>query len=387
MRGRTAVFAVFALNGAALGSWAPRTPAIAAQVHAEPGLLGLALLGASVGMLCAAPVSGRITERVGARAAVAGSTVVAAVALAAVGFAPDVPLLAGALFVLGAGVGSLDVSMNIAGVAVERRTGRAVMPTLHAGFSFGALGGSLLAGLAAGHGWTPARHLTVAAVVALVVLVAVAKDVPGERPPRLRMTARGRAAIRRPALWLLAAVALCSAIAEGASSDWSALLMVSAHGVGQGAAALAYSGFSLAMALARLGGAWSQERFGATRSLAAGAGTAAVGLLCAAVFAPAAFAYVGFALAGAGLAAAFPLALSLAGAAGKRADGGGGERELAFVSTVAYSGFLAGPPMIGGIAQATSYSVSFVVVGAIAALIVPAALVAARARRREAVGV
>ncbi|MEV0066735.1 MFS transporter [Amycolatopsis sp. NPDC050768] len=384
MRDRTAVFAVFALNGAALGSWAPRTPAIAAHVHAVPGVFGLALLGASVGMLCAAPISGRITERVGARAAVAGSTVVAAVALVLVGFAPNVPLLAGALFVLGAGVGSLDVAMNIAGVAVERRTGRAVMPTLHAGFSFGALGGSLLAGLAAGHGWSPARHLSVAAVVALVVLVAVLKAVPGDRPPKeTTPPERGKAPIRRPALWLLAAVALCSAIAEGASSDWSALLMVTVHGVGQGAAALAYSGFSLAMALARLGGAWSQERFGATRSLAAGAGVAAIGLVCTAVFTPAAFAYVGFALAGAGLAAAFPLALSLAGSAGKRADGGGGERELAFVSTIAYSGFLAGPPMIGGIAQATSYSVSFVVVGLIAALIVPAALVAARARRRE----
>ncbi|HEY2062500.1 MFS transporter [Amycolatopsis sp. NBC_01480] len=386
MRDRTAVFAVFALNGAALGSWAPRTPAIAAHVQAQPGIFGLALLGASVGMLCGAPVSGRLTERYGARAAVAGSTLVAAAALALVGFSPSVVLLAGALFVLGAGVGALDVAMNIAGVAVERRTGKAVMPTLHAGFSFGALAGSLLAGLAAGHDWSPARHLSVAAIGALVVLAVVLKAVPGDRPPReTKATAPAKAAIRRPALWLLASIALCSAIAEGASSDWSALLMVTAHGVGQGAAALAYSGFSLAMALARLGGAWSQERFGATRSLAAGAGVAAVGLVCAAVFTPAAFAYVGFALAGAGLAAAFPLALSLAGSAGKRADGGGGERELAFVSTVAYSGFLAGPPLIGGIAQATSFRVSFVVVALIAALIVPAALAAVRARRHEEV--
>ncbi|MBB4689456.1 MFS transporter [Amycolatopsis jiangsuensis] len=383
MRDRTAVFTIFALNGAALGSWAPRTPAIAAQVDASPGIFGLALLGASVGMLCGAPIAGRLTERFGARAAVAGSTVVAAVALALVGFAPSVPLLAGALLVLGASVGALDVAMNVAGVLVERRMARAVMPTLHAGFSFGALAGSLLAGLAAGQEWSPARHLSAAAAVTLVVLTVVLRAVPGGRPAHeARQQAPSRAPIRRPVLWLLASVALCSAIAEGASSDWSALLMVTVHGVGEGPAALAYSGFALAMALARTAGAWIQERFGATRSLACGAGLAALGLVVAAL-APEGFAYAGFALAGAGLAAAFPLALSLAGNAGKRADGGGGERELAFVSTIAYSGFLAGPPLIGGIAQATSLSVSFLIVCLIAALIVPAALGAARAAGRD----
>ncbi|MFF0146963.1 hypothetical protein [Amycolatopsis sulphurea] len=61
--------------------------------------------------------------------------------------------------------------------------------------------------------------------------------------------------------------------------------------------------------------------------------------------------------------------------------------ESAFVSTIAYSGFLAGPPLIGGIAQATSLPVSFLIVGLIAALIVPAAIGAARAARHDRVPV
>ncbi|NBH12024.1 MFS transporter, partial [Amycolatopsis sp. SID8362] len=60
MRDRVAVFTVFALNGLAIGSWATRTPALAAQVHASPGVFGLALLGASVGMLAAASAAGRV---------------------------------------------------------------------------------------------------------------------------------------------------------------------------------------------------------------------------------------------------------------------------------------------------------------------------------------
>jgi MFS family permease len=386
MRDRIAVFTVFALNGLALGSWASRTPALAAQVHASPGVFGLALLGASAGMLAAASVSGRLIERAGARAVVAGSTALAAGSLVLIGFAPNVPLLAGALLVIGASVGMLDVAMNVAAVAVERRARKPIMAVFHAGFSFGALAGSLAAGLAAGHGWSPARHLTVAAVVAVAVLLLVVRAVPGIHPEHSETpvadTGR-RAPIRRPVLWLLAAVALCSAIAEGAASDWSALLMTAERGVGQGAAALAFAGLQLVMALVRLAGPWTQRRFGPTRCLAAGATVAAAGLLATATIPVAAVGYLGFALAGAGLAASFPLALSLAGDAGKRGDGTGGEREIGFVTAIAYTGFLGGPPIVGGIAQATDLSVAFVFVALVAALILPAALGARRARRRE----
>jgi MFS family permease len=385
MQDRISVFTVFALNGLALGSWASRTPALTAQVHASPGVFGLALLGASAGMLAAASVSGRLIERAGARAVVAGSTAMAAGSLVLIGFAPTVPLLAGALLVIGASVGMLDVAMNVAGVAVERRLGKPVMSVFHAGFSFGALAGSLAAGLAAGHGWSPARHLTVAAVVAVLVLAVVIRAVPGIRPEHTEepVVTPARAPIRRPVLWLLAAVALCSAIAEGASSDWSALLMTVERGVGQGAAALAFAGLQLVMGLTRLAGPWAQRRFGPTRCLAVGATLAAAGLVAAATIPVAAVGYAGFALAGAGLAASFPLALSLAGDAGKRGDGTGGEREIGFVTAVAYTGFLGGPPIVGGIAQATDYNAAFVFVALVAALILPAAVAARRSRRRE----
>lgn len=383
MRDRAAVFVVFGINGVALGSWATRTPALSERVDAEPGLLGLALLGASIGMLIAASLSGRLIERYGARAVVAGSAIIACASLPMIGFSTSVPMLAAALFVLGVSNGSFDVAMNVAGVEVERRLGRAIMPSLHAGFSFGALVGSAGAGFAASHGWSPGKHLTVAALAALVMLASVIAAVPGARPERAGPVAKPKTApVRRPVLWLLAAIALFSAIAEGASSDWSALLMTSLHGVGEGPAAFAYAGFALAMALARLGGGWTQQRFGATRTLAVGAGVAAAGLV-ATTIPVAAFGFVGFALAGAGLAAAFPIALSLAGDAGKRSDGSGGERELAFATTIAYTGFLLGPPLIGWIAQVTSLAVSFLVVGLTAALIVPSALAAARAGKRE----
>jgi MFS family permease len=381
-----AVFVVFALNGAAPGSWAPRMPALAEQIKATPGSLGLALFCGSAGLLISAALAGRLIEWIGARAALISSVIVASLVLPGVGFSGSVVMLGIALTAFGAAAAVWDVAMNMAAVNLERRTNKPIMPIFHAGFSFGGLGGSLGAGFAASQEWSPGQHLTVVAAVNLVILVGFARRVPTSRPSSEATipTAR-KIPIRQPFLWLLAMVALCSAVAEGASSDWSALLMASQHGTSQGAAALTFGCFSVAMAATRLSGMWLQRRLGAARTLALGALLAAAGLLGAALITAPLAGYLGFALAGAGLAAAFPVALSLAGDAGKHENGSGGEREIAFVTTVAYTGFLAGPPAIGSIAQLTSLSTSFVVVSLFAALIAPAALGASRARSRQRV--
>jgi MFS family permease len=133
----------------------------------------------------------------------------------------------------------------------------------------------------------------------------------------------------------------------------------------------------------RLVGEQIERRFGAVRILVAGSLMAGAGLIMIAIVPVAWLAYVGFALAGGGLAFAFPVALDLAGMAGRRGDGTGGEREIGFVTTIAYSGFLIGPPMIGGVAQLTNLEFAIGFAGGIALLIAPAALAAAAARKRE----
>lgn len=381
---RIAVFVVFGLSGAAYGSWAPRVPALAERLRLGPGPIGLVLLGMTAGMLISAAMSGRVVERFGARSVIFGSVLLNCLLLTVLGQLTSVAWFAVVMVAVGVAAGALDVSMNVAAVGVERRIGRPIMPVFHAGYSFGGLAGSAAAGLAAAHQLSLARHFTIAAVVIALALLAVGRGLPRAVPRDEEVASRARVAPgRRPVLWLLAAIALLSAVAEGASSDWSALLLVDAHGTGQGAAALAFSGFSLAMALTRLGGAWVQRRFGATRTMVIGASLAGAGLAAAAIVPVTGLAFAGFALAGAGLATAFPMALGLAGAAGKREDDSGGEREIAFVTSVAYTGFVGGPPLIGGIAQLTSLSVSFVVVAVLAALIAPAAVGAGRARHRE----
>jgi MFS family permease len=384
--GKTTVFVVFALQGAVFGSWAPRVPALAERVHAQAGSLGLALLGGSIGMIAAAAVTGRLCARYGARLLVLISALSSAAVLPLLSAAPSPLVLGLVLAALGAAVGALDVAMNIAAVTVVRQTGRPLMPVFHAGFSFGGLAGAAGAALAAANRWGTPEHFGVVAALAVIVMLAVARRVPNEpavAPGRARPRQDGPSVARRPVLWLLAAVVLCSAVAEGASADWSALFAVRERGLGEAAAAIVYAVFSLSMAITRLVGERAERRWGPDRLLVGGAIVAGGGLLVA-VLIPAAWAsYVGFALSGAGLAYVFPVGLALAGAVGRRADGSGGEREIGFVTAIAYSGFLLGPPMIGGIAQLTNLAVALGVAGVIAAMIAPTALLAAWARRRE----
>jgi MFS family permease len=382
--GIVAVLGIFALNGVVFGSWAPRVPALAAQIGAEEGALGLSLLGASIGMIASALLTGSLCARYGARVMVVITAVAGCAVLPVLGMAASPLQLGLILVVLGVMVGGLDVAMNIAAVTAIRQSRRAIMPVFHASFSIGGLIGALGAALAVSLELSPFRHLSIVAVVGALIALSFSRWIPVEQ---LRSASENdgpkRSLVKRPVLWLLGFIALCSSVAEGASVDWSAFFGVHQRGIGEAAAALVYAGFSISMAVARLLGERIETRWGAQRMLIGGSTLGAVGLFVAVLVPVPAFTYIGFALAGMGLAYGFPIALELAGAVGRRADGGGGERELGFVTTIAYSGFLLGPPMVGGIASITNLSVALGVAGVIAWAIAPLALLAARARRRE----
>jgi len=383
--GRLSVFIVFALNGIVIGSWAPRMPALAEQIGASPGVLGLSLLGGSIGMITTASVAGRLCARFGARAIIAVSALVAAAVVSVLAFVGSPLQLGLALVLLGGSVGMFDVAMNVAAVTVIRRTERPLMPVFHAGFSFGALAGAMGAAFAAGHGLALGTHFALVAVATVAITAGVIRFVPREeaRADTGEHATPDRRMLRRPVLWLLGLIALFAAIVEGASADWSALFSVTQRGMSEAAGAVTYAVFCVAMGVVRLLGEQIERRFGAVRILVGGSLIAGCGLLMTAIVPVAWVAFVGFALAGGGLAFAFPVALDLAGSVGRRGDGTGGEREIGFVTTIAYSGFLIGPPMIGGVAQLTNLEFAIGFAGVVAVLIAPAALASAAARRRE----
>lgn len=384
---KIAIFGAFAFNGVVIGSWTARVPAVAAQVHADPGALGLTLFCSSIGLIFAAPLASRLSARFGTRMIVPPCLMLSSIALPLIGLARSPVELGLALFFVGVSIGALDVSMNIAAVFVVRQLDRPLMPAFHASYSFGALGGGLLAGLLVELGWSPLHHFLLAGGIGIVLALVTARYVPGARPVQTtgRRTPGPRFVppIRRPALWLMAGIMLGSAIAEGANGDWSALFLVRERGVAQAAATIGLVCFNVSMAVARLLGEYWERRWGPYRLLAGGAALAAIGMAAVVLVPWLPVSYIGFALAGIGLAFSFPVTIGLAGAAGRRADGDGGEREIGFVTTIAYTGFLGGPPLIGGVAQATTLTVALGVVGLVAVAMVPIVFGAQWARTRE----
>jgi hypothetical protein len=101
------------------------------------------------------------------------------------------------------------------------------------------------------------------------------------------------------------------------------------------------------MAGGRLAGDRLTLRLGPVRLARLGGSLAAIGLGFGLIIGMPRAALLGFALMGAGLATLFPIALSAAG----RTPTMRASAALAAVTTVGYSGMLAGPPLIGALAQ------------------------------------
>ena len=126
---RVSVFVFFAINGIIIGSWAPRMPAFAERIGASHGVLGLALLGGSVGMIATASMSGRLCARYGARTMMLASVLLGVAVLPVLALVAS-PLQLGLMLVLlGGAFGMFDVAMNVAAVTVIRRTERPLMPS------------------------------------------------------------------------------------------------------------------------------------------------------------------------------------------------------------------------------------------------------------------
>jgi MFS family permease len=363
---RASITGIFFLNGTCFSAWYARLPAIQQDLDLTPGELGIALFGAPAGLLVAQPLAGALAVRYGSRPLVAASPLyVVAVVLPAL--ATDLATLLLAVVVVGAANGVLDIAMNAQGVAVERTLRVRLFSSLHAAFSFGALaGGAIAAGAAAGD-VEPLPHLAANAVagagLALLLSRGLVRDEGTPEGPRFARPSRRLAA--------LGVIAFCALLAEGAVFDWSGIYLSTEAAAAAGVAPLGLAAFALTMGVGRLVGDAVAGRFGSAASVRAGALVAALGLGLALARPVPPAAVVGFALMGAGLSVVFPLTLRAAGIHGATASSA-----LAAVSTVGYVGFLAGPPLIGLLADASGLREALVLVCVLC-------LVAATAARRD----
>jgi MFS family permease len=357
--------------GFVMAAWAPLIPFIKAQLGASDAQLGLLLLCLGVGSIIAMPVTGYLSAKNGPRGMILLGGYLLVALLPLLMLAQSAVALGAGLFLFGAALGTIDVSMNIHGAEVERRSARPMMSGFHAMWSVGGIAGAGSMTALLTLGLSPLQAALVGAVIAGAAMIGATPRLMTLRPSE----GGGPAfALPRGIVLLIAALTAIVFLTEGAVLDWGALLTVERELLPKAQAGLGFMLFSVAMTVGRLTGDRLVARIGGFATLFWGGVVVMVGLALSVLGPGLVLSMLGFLLIGAGAANLVPVLFSAAG----RQTIMPPALAIAAVTTTGYGGILMGPALIGFVAQGVGLPLAF---GGLALLMVALPLAAARVMR------
>ncbi len=365
------IMLVFFVQALTFGSWLPRIPEVQQALGADHATLALGLIGLPIGTLLSLPVSGRLATRFGARAIIIVGFVLFLAAVSLPGWATSLPMFFFALMLTGAFMSLLELGLNIQADEIERRGDKLIMSTCHGFWSLGLMAGTLVGAGFIYLGVTPGPSQSIFALLVLPLAMfagfslqktgAPAADEPSAEKPKAFQ-------LPHPALLGICVFVVGTTLTEGAAADWSAIFIRDMFDAPAALTGFGYTLFALTLTTGRFLGDGLKKRYGAVNlgrlcGLIGAAGALVV------VFSPSApIAFAGFAMLGLGASVGFPLAVTAAA----QAPGVSSARNVAVLTFVALTGFLAGPPVIGFIAHALDLRFGLAVL--IPALLASAAL-------------
>ena len=356
---RVAVNITFFINGYLHANLAARFPRLQEMFSLDNGTLGMLLLATSVGAVLAMPFTGWLIIRNGSRRVGIASVFSYCI------FFPLIPLMPGMLglvplfFIMGITAGMLDVSMNSQAVLVEKSKGKPIMTSFHALFSIGMALGALTGSFFSGLNTSLFVHLSTITGACLLAATFTRYHLVRDKPEG---AAEGPA-FRLPnaAMVSIGVIAFCCMLGEGAMADWSTNYMENVALASSNFAPIGLSAFAVAMTLGRIFGDSARAKFGDKKLMVCCGVISSIGLATLVFFSHPYLALLGFFLIGLGLSVIVPIAYSVAGNSSSVSPGVG----LAMVTTVGYSGFLFGPPIIGLLADWQTLKIALVFVGAL----------------------
>jgi len=354
---RRASLLIFLVCGIGLSSWAPMVPFAKVNLGLDDAALGLVLLSLGAGAILTMPFTGFLINKFGSRRVMLVAAIVIAITLPLLLLTSTAVELAIALFVFGASIGSIDVAMNSHAVLVQDRYGRHIMSSFHGMFSLGGLLGSIGLGFLIKMGLSP----TIAAVSISTLLILIAGSQYQNLFPKAEEKSVDSFSFSLPRGPVLALGLMCFVffLAEGALLDWSAVFLQFNRNFEPSMAGLGYAVFSVAMAVMRLTGDKIVHKIGSSKVVLIGALVSAAGYMLAVTVPWQGAALIGFALVGLGAANVVPVFFTAAG----NIPNIPASVSLPAVTTLGYMGQLAGPAMIGFIAEASSLPIALGFVG------------------------
>ncbi len=379
---RLAVIAVFFVHGFLFASWTAHIPQLQHHLGLSDGQLGLALLGAPIGSVLAMVVAARLLPIVGSQQMVRFALVGYCASGPFIGLTGSLGTFFVAFLLWGFFQGALDVSMNTQGIAVERFSGRVLMPGFHGSWSTGALVGAVTGAVAVGLGVSLSEQLLALAVPCLLVVGwLTTRMIPDRRAGSAPEPSDGgsgsRSGVLQGAVLVLGGIAFADMLCEGAAADWAAVYLRNSLHTAAVVAGLAYAAYALAMLSIRLSGNRIFTRFAAHRVLPLLAAMASLGFAAGLVIARPVSVLIGFAFLGAGLGCVVPMILRAAGAVDNVDTG----KAVAAVAGCGWAGYVVGPVVIGEIAATTTLHVALFLIPILAATVAVATGTAKALRR------
>jgi len=369
-RTRLAIAAAFATQGFVFIGLTTRLP----DFSDRWGLSELELSGLLLMMVLLAGVGSVLAEKLAERHDSAGlvrlGLGLVTVGVPLLGLAPQAAVFWAGMAVYGVGLGVIDATTNMQGVALEHVYDRPILPSFHGAWT---LGGVIGAAVTLG---TPDAPLgAVALLAALPLAVAFA---PFVRRDRGIVAAVAEVAVPWRPILLVGAALVLFYMVDTAAATWGPTYLDTTFATPSGLVALATFPYLVASGLVRLAGDRIVARYGAVGVLRTGAVVASLALAVV-VFAPGwPVAVVGFTVLGAGVAVIAPLSFSAAA----RIAGGEGldpvTRQVRVDAVIArfnqfnYVGALLGA-VLTGVVGAGNLRIGFAVPMVLILLIVPLA--------------
>lgn len=348
--GRYAVAGLFFLNGYVVGNWAPKIPEIGQRLDITESQIGIILFAFGLGAILGLPLAGIYISHYGSRLLSLFGAFLSSFILLALSLVPSFGMAIAVGFCFGLFLGGMDVAMNANAVSVEKALGKPIMSSSHGFWSLGGLiggatGGWMITGLG------PVGHAIWVAVICLAIFIWAFFTLIGDRSEEASQAGPGFRLPREALVYVVGLAAFLSMVPEGSVLDWAALFLIQERGAELAESGYAFAAFSLSMAIMRFFGDGLRARFGPVVLFRVSAIIAGVGMFAAAILPSPWLVIAGFCVSGFGMANLVPIALSTAGNLPGMKQGVG----LSIVTTLAYSGYIFVPTIIGFIAERTGF--------------------------------
>lgn len=333
----------FFLAGFTITTWAPMIPVIKERLQIGDNILGLLLLCIGVSAFVFMPIAGILNQKLGCKKMLQINIILFALILIIISSLNNIWSLVIFLLLFGSVMGTIDVTMNINSVIVEKLSKKRIMSSMHAFWSVGCFCSAGLFSILAKQGLDITMISIIHGIIIFIFcLIAnpyflTYKGANNEKP----------IAIPHGIVILFGILACISFLAEGAIMDWSGIFLTETKNLELSLAGIGYAIFSVAMLIIRFIGDRAVQYIGEEQICVFGALISGLGFLLVVLIDNFYLMPIGFICIGLGSANIVPVLYSLL----KNQNDMPINAAVTAITCMGYTGVILGPALLGFIAH------------------------------------